>query len=83
MDYNHWAALGLLGEILPHADNRVELAQEEDRFGLPVAKVTFSLYNNDKKLIEFAPGGRSWQRSASIRNPNISAPMSGTLGASF
>ncbi len=53
MDYNHWAALGLLGEILPHADNRVQLAQERDRFGLPVAKVTFSLHDNDKKLIEF------------------------------
>jgi choline dehydrogenase-like flavoprotein len=53
MDYNHWAAFGLLGEILPHKDNRVELAAEKDQWGLPVAKVTFSLYENDKKLIEF------------------------------
>jgi choline dehydrogenase-like flavoprotein len=53
MDYNHWAALGLMGEILPHADNRVELAEEKDRFGIPVAKVTFSLHDNDKKLIEY------------------------------
>lgn len=53
MDYNHWAALGLLGELLPHADNRVELADETDQFGIPVAKVTFSLHDNDKKLIEF------------------------------
>jgi choline dehydrogenase-like flavoprotein len=53
MDYNHWAALGLLGEILPHADNRVELADETDRFGIPVAKVTFGLRDNDKRLIEF------------------------------
>ena len=53
MDYNHWAAFGFLGEILPHADNRVRLADEKDRFGLPVAKVTFDLYDNDKKLIEF------------------------------
>ncbi len=53
MDYNHWAALGLLGEILPHADNRVELADETDHYGIPVAKVTFSLHDNDKKLIEF------------------------------
>ena len=55
-DYNHWCALGLLGEILPWADNRVELAtgaNEKDRFGLPVAKVTFSLKENDKHLIEF------------------------------
>ncbi len=53
MDYNHWAALGLLGEILPWEDNRVELADETDRHGLRVAKVTFSLHDNDKKLIEF------------------------------
>jgi hypothetical protein len=53
MDYNHWAGFGLLGEILPHKDNRVELADEKDQWGLPVAKVTFNLYENDKKLIEF------------------------------
>jgi choline dehydrogenase-like flavoprotein len=53
MDYNHWAPLGLLGEILPHEDNRVELADETDEFGIPVAKVSFSLHDNDKKLIEF------------------------------
>ncbi len=53
MDYNHWAAFGFLGEILPWADNRVQLAEEKDRFGLPVAKVTFGLHDNDKKLIEF------------------------------
>jgi choline dehydrogenase-like flavoprotein len=53
MDYNHWAAFGLLGEILPWPDNRVTLAEEQDQFGLPVAKVTFSLHENDKRLIEF------------------------------
>jgi choline dehydrogenase-like flavoprotein len=53
MDYNHWTALGLLGEILPWPDNRVELADVKDDFGIPVAKVTFNLHENDKKLIEF------------------------------
>jgi hypothetical protein len=53
MDYNHWAAFGFLGEILPHAENRVQLADERDRFGIPVAKTTFSLHDNDTKLIEF------------------------------
>jgi len=53
MDYNHWAALGLLGEILPWEDNRVTLADETDRHGLPVAEVTFNLHDNDKKLIAF------------------------------
>ena len=54
MDYNHWAAFGLLGEILPWDDNRVTLAEEKDRFGLPVAHVTFNLHDNDKKLIKAA-----------------------------
>ena len=50
MDYNHWAGLGVLGEILPWEDNRVELAEQTDRFGLRVAKVTFQLHENDKKI---------------------------------
>lgn len=53
MDYNHWAALGFLGEILPWEDNRVGLAGETDQYGLPVAKVTFNLHDNDKKLIKW------------------------------
>ncbi len=50
MDYNHWSPLGVLGEILPWHDNRVEIAQEKDTFGIPVAKVTFSMKDNDKKI---------------------------------
>ena len=50
MDYNHWAALGVLGEILPWEENRVELADEKDQYGLRVAKVTFRLHENDKKV---------------------------------
>ena len=54
MDYNHWAAFGLLGEILPWADNRVTLAEETDRFGLRVAHVNFPLHDNDRRLIQSA-----------------------------
>jgi choline dehydrogenase-like flavoprotein len=54
MDYNHWASFGLLGEILPWEDNRVTLSEDTDRFGLPVAHVTFNLHDNDKKLIKAA-----------------------------
>jgi choline dehydrogenase-like flavoprotein len=53
MDYNHWCALALLGEILPWSTNRVTLAKERDQFGIPVAKMSFNLYENDKKLIEY------------------------------
>jgi choline dehydrogenase-like flavoprotein len=50
MDYNHWAALGVLGEILPWEENRVTLADETDHYSLRVAKVTFKLHDNDKKI---------------------------------
>ena len=53
MDYNHWSAFGLLGEILPWADNRVTLADEKDQFGLRVAHVNFALHENDEKLRDF------------------------------
>jgi len=52
MDYNHWATFGVLGEILPWADNRVTLADEKDVFGLPIAHVSFNLHDNDKELIK-------------------------------
>lgn len=54
MDYNHWATLGLLGEILPWPDNRVTLADDTDQFGLRVAHISFNLHDNDKKLIKAA-----------------------------
>lgn len=53
MDYNHWATLGVLGEILPWEDNCVTLDNEKDQFGLRVANVAFNLHENDHKLIEF------------------------------
>lgn len=56
-DYNHYAAIGLLGEMLPDERNRVELArgpETTDRFGLPLAHVTFDLFANDRKLIAAA-----------------------------
>jgi choline dehydrogenase-like flavoprotein len=50
MDYNHWSALGVLGEILPWEENRVTLAEERDQYGLRVANVTFRLHDNDRKV---------------------------------
>jgi choline dehydrogenase-like flavoprotein len=54
MDYNHWASLGLLGEILPWPDNRVTLSEERDQFGTPVPHISFTLHDNDHKLIKAA-----------------------------
>ncbi len=53
-DYVHWATLGALCEFLPQADNRVTLADENDRHGLPVAHFSYSHCDNDKRLLDAA-----------------------------
>jgi choline dehydrogenase-like flavoprotein len=53
-DYNHWAVLGALSELLPLAHNRVTLADEEDANGMPVARLDYSQCENDRKNIAFA-----------------------------
>ena len=53
-DYVHWATLGALCEYLPQPDNRVTLAEEKDRHGLPVAHFSYSQCDNDKQLTKAA-----------------------------
>ena len=53
-DYIHWATLGALCELLPQPDNRVTLAEETDRHGLPVAHFSYTQCDNDKQLIKAA-----------------------------
>jgi choline dehydrogenase-like flavoprotein len=55
-DYVHWATYGALCELLPHADNRVTLADQTDRHGLPVAELSYSQSDNDRALIQAATG---------------------------
>jgi choline dehydrogenase-like flavoprotein len=54
--YNHQVGLKMVGETLPQERNRVTLADEKDRFGLPIARVTYSFCDNDKRMIEHALG---------------------------
>jgi len=52
-DYNHYAAIGVLGEILPDERNFVSLhPTETDHFGLPLAYARFNLYDNDRRLMQ-------------------------------
>ena len=51
-DYIHWATIGVLCEFLPLADNRVTLADETDRHGLPVARFDYSKCDNDRALMD-------------------------------
>lgn len=55
-DYVHWAALGALCEFLPQPDNRVTLADETDRNGLPVAHFSYTMCDNDNQLVTAATG---------------------------
>jgi choline dehydrogenase-like flavoprotein len=53
-DYVHWSCLGALCEFLPRPGNRVTLADERDRHGLPVARFSYSQCDNDRQLMRAA-----------------------------
>jgi choline dehydrogenase-like flavoprotein len=55
-DYVHWSCLGALCEFLAQPENRVTLADEKDRFGLPVARFAYFQCDNDRALMKAAQG---------------------------
>jgi choline dehydrogenase-like flavoprotein len=51
-DYNHIAAIGVLGEILPDERNTITVhPTERDHLGIPVAHVCFNLFENDRRMM--------------------------------
>jgi choline dehydrogenase-like flavoprotein len=54
--YNHTVGLKVVGEYLPQERNRVTLADEEDQYGLPIPRVSYSWCDNDKRLNRHALG---------------------------
>jgi len=52
--YNHQVGLKMVGEMLPQERNTVTLADDKDQYGLPIARVTYSWCDNDKRMIEHA-----------------------------
>ncbi len=50
-DYNYYARITLVGEVLPARENSVTLSDEKDEYGIPRAQVYFSYGENDRKLI--------------------------------
>ncbi len=55
LDYNFYAGLGIVGEVLPQMKNMVKLHETQcDQYGLPVAHVIFSHHENDKKMVAHA-----------------------------
>src|SRR5262249_42786788 len=85
-NYNHMAGLKIVGEVLPQESNRVSLAGEKDRYGLPIAHVTFSYCDNDRRLVRHAirhmtevlraAGGRDlWHAATETAHLNGTARM--------
>ena len=54
--YNRMAGLKMVGEVMPRAENRVELADEADALGLPIPRITFGFCDNDRALGDHANG---------------------------
>ena len=76
-DYVHWSCLGALCEFLPQPENRVTLAEEKDRHGLPVARFSYSQCDNDRPLMEAAQrhGGHPARRPGATRSsPSTATP---------
>ena len=53
-DYNHWAVLGALCELLPLPENRVTLADDVDANGMPIPRIDYTQCQNDRASIAFA-----------------------------
>ncbi len=53
-DYNHWTTIGVLNELLPQPDNRITIADETDPYGIPIARMDYSLCDNDKANIAYS-----------------------------
>lgn len=74
LDYNYYARITLVGEVLPNPDNRITLGEEKDEYGVPRAKVTFSYGENDRKLIRHAIGTMSSILEAAGGKPEFVVP---------
>lgn len=78
-DFNFYAQITLVGEVLPNADNSVTLSSEYDEYGLPRPLVTFSYGENDNKLIAHAIAKSNEILSAEGGRPSFIVPDTGHL----
>ncbi len=53
-DYNHWATVGVLNELLGQPENRITIADERDEYGIPAARMDYSLCDNDRRNAEWS-----------------------------
>ncbi|MTI85862.1 MAG: GMC family oxidoreductase [Firmicutes bacterium] len=50
-DFNFFAQITMVGEVLPNKNNSVTLSDEKDEYGMPRPLVTFGYGENDNKII--------------------------------
>lgn len=80
-DYNYFARLTIVGEVLPDVNNSVTLSDQKDALGLPAPVITFSFGDNDKKVIEAGVQmSKQIQEAAGGRVEFISPDTSHMLG---
>ena len=53
---NHSVGLKMVGEAMPEERNRVTLAEDMDQYGLPIPRITYSLGDNERAMIDHAVG---------------------------
>jgi choline dehydrogenase-like flavoprotein len=81
MKYNHMAGLVPVAETEPRPENRVELMEETDQYGLRIPRVVFSYSDNDMRLQRHAVAFmREMLLAAGGRDPWISDDTSHILG---
>ena len=51
LEWNYYARVTVVGEVLPEHKNCVSLSDEKDEYGIPRAQISFSYGENDQKLI--------------------------------
>jgi choline dehydrogenase-like flavoprotein len=79
--YPNVAVLGTEGECLPHEDNRVELSDEPDEFGVPRPTITFDFHQNETAMREeIHAEARAILEAAGAREVLISEGNDHTMG---
>lgn len=54
LEWNYYARITVVGEVLPALTNAVTLSDEKDEYGIPRAQVSFGYGENDRLLIAHA-----------------------------
>lgn len=78
-DYNFYAMVTLVGEVLPSEKNTVILSDEKDEYGLPRPLVSFSYGENDNRLIAHGVAKSNQIFQAAGGRPAFVVPDTGHL----